>query len=143
VVTPAANDLLTDEMLRPLSTPPVVRMDNRRLADRHALVWVLADWMRFGGHWDRGANVAAFFAGKTVPGGALLSTQMMDDAVFRPVLARAVECTDGRCGCGPEGSCSSCLRWYENRWAHPYLKREAVNAWLRKMEREIRQRAWT
>lgn len=64
-----------------------------------------------------GASATLVLGGKptillydVVPGSALLSTQMMDDAVFRPVLARAVERTDGRCDCGPEGSCSSCLR---------------------------------
>jgi hypothetical protein len=82
------------------------------------------------------AGAATILLHDAVPGGAMLTTQLMDDELFGRVLTRAMERTDGRCGCGHADSCSACLRWQENRFAHMYLRRGAVHALLASMRAE-------
>jgi hypothetical protein len=61
----------------------------------------------------------------SVPGGAGHVKRVMDGENLLQVLKKALERV-GQCKCGPETSCQSCLRNYENQFCHEKLKRGPV-----------------
>ena len=67
-----------------------------------------------------------------VPGGAGLVKQLFDEEVFQLMLELAYKRT-ASCSCGPETSCYSCLRNYQNQFCHHILRRGIVSEFLSKL----------
>ncbi len=65
-----------------------------------------------------------------VPAGGGLVARLQEKPILEQVLQYAYEQVDGRCGCGPEGSCYSCLRTFTNQAVHASLRRELVRTYL-------------
>ena len=65
-----------------------------------------------------------------VPGGAGLVARLENPALFHQCLESAQERIGGSCGCGEDSSCYGCLRTFANQFAHPWLARGPVLAYL-------------
>lgn len=65
-----------------------------------------------------------------VPAGGGIVAQLNEASVLRDVLRQAYVQVSGRCGCGPDGSCYSCLRRFDNQFVHTYLRRGIVRKYL-------------
>jgi len=71
----------------------------------------------------------------SVPGGAGHVKRIVEGDNLLQVLTKAFERVS-QCTCGPETSCQSCLRNYENQFCHDKLKRGAVVEFLAPLVRE-------
>jgi hypothetical protein len=80
-----------------------------------------------GGEGDEVPEVVLY---DDVPGGAGLVARLEEPEVFRECLVRARARVEGSCGCAGDTSCYGCLRSYANQFAHPRLRRGAVNSYL-------------
>jgi hypothetical protein len=65
-----------------------------------------------------------------VPGGAGLVARLEEERVLKECLKAALQRVSGNCGCGETASCYGCLRSYRNQFAHQYLQRGPVKAYL-------------
>ncbi|MCS7246592.1 MAG: DEAD/DEAH box helicase [Thermomicrobium sp.] len=91
-----------------------------------------------GGSPVYGRTVPAVVLFDDVPGGGGVVARLGEPSVLRKVLESAYERVDGRCGCGPDGSCYACLRTYRNQSLHAELRRGLVRTYL-----DTVLRAWT
>ncbi|MCX2728187.1 DEAD/DEAH box helicase [Thermomicrobium sp. 4228-Ro] len=72
-----------------------------------------------------------------VPAGGGLVARLKEKTVLEQVLRYAYEQVDGRCGCGPHGSCYSCLRTFANQAVHALLRRGLVFVYLEQVRKGL------
>ena len=65
-----------------------------------------------------------------VPGGAGLVGRLSEIPLLTEALRAASHRVSGTCGCSETTSCYGCLRSFSNQFAHPFLKRGPVAAYL-------------
>lgn len=65
-----------------------------------------------------------------VPGGAGLVARLSESPLLTEALQAASHRVSGTCGCSETTRCYGCLRSFSNQFAHPFLKRGPVAAYL-------------